>query len=660
MIGRTIGKYRILERIGRGGMGTVYRAIDQTLEREVAIKVLNAEVTEPEALKRFRIEAITLARLQHPAIATLFELTEDDGNLLMVMEFVRGETLQKLAERMGRVPPDFAAQLCNQALDGLWHAHRAGIVHRDLKPGNLMVTGDGIVKVMDFGIARITGSEHLTSDGFTMGTPAYMAPEQVRGEEVDARSDIYAMGVVLYRLWTGQLPFQGETPFAIAHRQLNEAPPPLKDVAPDLPSWCDLVLSRAIAKNPSERYQTALEFKNALATAATFMSLDDVATVTLRTPRAVMLPTLTPSRPVSTDSSRAAPASQPSRAQEVVSTPRSTSAAQPAAAPPMITSPSATVPVGTPAAGTAQTPVAQPASGPVTATPPTTGRTVVISPRHVFAGVTSLMIVLVVLAIGTVLAVKRIQQQKLVAEQAAATTTVAPPSPPAAPTAPAPPQADASTPSSGSAAAATPDVPSPAAPPPVASPAPASAPAKAAGTTVGKAAAGVPAGVQANGKSPAPSTTPLPAKPLPSPSPPTGSPAPAADTLPPVSFDKVKLLVVEGDKAREDDAELRFANGTVQILGASDRVIGSIPYQSVHTVTSTRSKQPRWRGPDGAVVDAKMSSGAFGFLKSDRNWVGLVTPSAAYVFRVDDGDLQKLTETVTKRTGARLVRMAGK
>jgi len=471
---------------------------------------------------------------------------------------------------------------------------------------------------------------------------------------------------VLYRLWTGQLPFQGETPFAIAHRQLNEAPPPLKDVAPDLPSWCDLVLSRAIAKNPSERYQTALEFKNALATAATFMSLDDVATVTLRTPRAVMLPMLTPSKPVSAGSSRAAPiptpSSQPSRAHEVISTLRSTSAAQPAAGPPMMTAPSATVPNGTPAAGAAQTPVAQPATGPVTATPPTTGRTVVISPRHVFAGVTSLMIVLVVLAIGTVLAVKRIQQQKLVADQAPATstTTVAPPSALPAPTAPVPPQADASTPSSASPVAATADVPARAAVPPVASPAPVSGPPKSAGATVGNPAAGGPAGVQANGKSPAASTTPLPAKPLPSPAWPVDNRPPAADTLPPVSFDKVKLLVVEGDKAREDDAELRFANGTVQILGASDRVIGSIPYQSVHTVTATRSKQPRWRGPDGAVVDAKMSSGAFGFLKSDRNWVGLVTPSAAYVFRVDDGDLQKLTETATKRTGATLVRIAGK
>jgi serine/threonine protein kinase len=654
MIGRTIGKYRVLDRIGRGGMGTVYRAIDDTLQREVAIKVLNAEVTEPEALRRFRTEAITLARLQHPAIATLFELTEDDGNLLMVMEFVRGETLQKLAERMGRVPPDFAAQLCSQALDGLWHAHRAGIVHRDLKPGNLMVTCDGIVKVMDFGIARIAGSEHLTSDGFTMGTPAFMAPEQVRGEEVDARSDIYAMGVVLYRLWTGQLPFQGDTPFAIAHRQLNEAPTPLRELSPDLPSWCDLVLSRAMAKTPAERYQTALEFKNALATAATFMSLDDVATVTLRTPQAVMLPRLTPSGPLTAGSSRSihtsAPPSQASRALDVVSTPRSTSAAQWSAASPPENAPSGTVVIGTPAAGAL--PVAVPSSGtvPVATPPPATGRTVVISPRQVFAGVTALMIVLVVLAIGTVMALKRIQQTPVLPSQpialVPAPAIVAPPSSTATVTV-----ADPVTPPST--AADPPAAPAPTLPRAAAKPAP--SPTAKATTSTGTAA-----GVPPSGKSTVPN--PLAAEnPLPSPaiSPPAPSRS-APESLPAVIFEKVKLLVVQGDKAREDDAEIRFVNGSVQILGPSNHVIDSLQYENVRTVTSARSKQPRWRGPDGAVVDAKMSSGAFGFLKSDRNWVGLVTATAAYVFRVDDGDLRKLTETATQRTGAPLVRVAAK
>jgi hypothetical protein len=535
----------------------------------------------------------------------------------MVMEFVRGETLQKLAERMGKVPPDFAAQLCSQALDGLWHAHRAGIVHRDLKPGNLMVTGDGLVKVMDFGIARIAGSEHLTSDGFTMGTPAYMAPEQVRGEEVDARSDIYAMGVVLYRLWTGQLPFLGESPFAIAHRQLNDAPMPLKTVAPELPSWCELVLSRAMAKNPLGRYQTALEFKNALATAASFMSLDDVATVTMRTPRAVMLPPA--SRPVvTTDSARLASSGTPVQTLQTGLVPPPTSGPTTVVAPP-------------------PDPTSQ-----VTAAP-ATGRTVVISPRQVFSGVAALMVVLVVLAIGTVLAIKRMQHPAVLPSEPVALSpapAVNPPAPQPVPAAP----------------AAQPEA--PVAPPPsVAAADPATPPAKTPASTA-KPPSGLSTGsskatATATGAAGTANLPPAPSRPI-------AAASPVPETTPAVTFDKVKLLVVEGEKAREDDAVLRFASGAVQILGPSNRVIGSLPYESVRTVTTTRSKQPRWRGPDGSIVDAKMSSGAFGFLKSDRNWIGLVTPTAAYVFRVDDDDLQKLTETVTKRTGATLVRLSGK
>src|SRR5215472_12802363 len=289
MIGRSVGKYQILDRLGRGGMGTVYRAIDDTLQREVAIKVLNGDVTEPETLKRFRTEAITLAKLHHPSVATLYELREEDGELMMVMEFVRGETLQRLADRMGPMPPDLAAQLCAQALDGLAHAHRAGIVHRDLKPGNIMVTDEGLVKVMDFGIARIAGSEHLTSDGLAMGTPAYMAPEQILGHETDARSDIYAMGIVLYSLWTGQPPFHAETPIAIAHKQVTDLPTPVNVVRPNLPMWCDAVLARALAKDPADRFQTAQEFRTGLLESAKFTSLDDVATMTMPTPRAVMV-----------------------------------------------------------------------------------------------------------------------------------------------------------------------------------------------------------------------------------------------------------------------------------------------------------------------------------------------------------------------------------
>ena len=156
MIGQTVGKYRVEERIGRGGMGTVYRAVDETLRREVAIKVLNSELNDPEVAKRFRTEAITVARLNHAGIATVYELFEHDGQWLMVMEFVRGETLERLIERAGPLSAERAADLCMQALAALTHAHGLGVVHRDLKPANLMLTDGGAVKIMDFGIARVS------------------------------------------------------------------------------------------------------------------------------------------------------------------------------------------------------------------------------------------------------------------------------------------------------------------------------------------------------------------------------------------------------------------------------------------------------------------------------------------------------------------------
>src|SRR4029077_16308073 len=191
MIGNTIGKYRIVGQLGRGGMGTVYKAVDETLDREVAIKALNPDLSDQETLKRFRAEAVTLAKLNHPNIAMLFELAEHEGEMLMVMEFLRGETFESLTQRSGPLPVERSRDLCAQVLDALGHAHRAGIVHRDLKPANLMLTESGQVKVMDFGPARMMGTEHLTNDGYMVGTPAYMAPEQVLGRDIDGRADLY-------------------------------------------------------------------------------------------------------------------------------------------------------------------------------------------------------------------------------------------------------------------------------------------------------------------------------------------------------------------------------------------------------------------------------------------------------------------------------------
>jgi serine/threonine-protein kinase len=265
MIGKTLGKYRIVEKLGRGGMGVVYKGIDETLDREVAIKLFSAEVgEEQDIVKRFRAEATTLARLNHPEIATIYELYRHESDLLMVMEYVSGETLERLSQRSGPLPPERAAYLVAQVLGALQYAHQAGIVHRDLKPANVMVNDQGHVKVMDFGIARVLGAEHMTRDGHMMGTPAYMAPEQVLGQDVDARADLYSVGVVFYRLLSGTLPFRADTVIGMVQKQVSDQPTPVRVHRADIPEWCETVLARALAKKPEDRFQTAEEFRQAL------------------------------------------------------------------------------------------------------------------------------------------------------------------------------------------------------------------------------------------------------------------------------------------------------------------------------------------------------------------------------------------------------------
>nr|MBA2305063.1 serine/threonine protein kinase [Acidobacteriota bacterium] len=279
MIGKTVGNYRILDRLGRGGMGIVYKALDETLDREVAIKVLNPDLSDADLLKRFRAEAVSLARLNHPGIATIYELRRHDDELLMVMEFVRGETLQTLSERLGPLEPPQAAHVCIQILDALAHAHRAGVIHRDLKPANVMMTHTGVVKVMDFGIARMLGAEHFTHAGFMMGTPAYMAPEQVLGQDIDGRADLYSVGVLFYRLLSRELPFQADTAISMAQKQVADPPTPLGTFRPDLPPWCESVISKALSKAPAARFQTAEEFRAALRAAVTPAPLGELPTM---------------------------------------------------------------------------------------------------------------------------------------------------------------------------------------------------------------------------------------------------------------------------------------------------------------------------------------------------------------------------------------------
>ena len=266
MIGRTLLHYEILTRIGAGGMGEVWRARDARLDREVAIKILPpAGGDETIQKQRFLREARAASALIHPNIITVHEINSAEGMDFIVMEYVRGETLTALLLH-GRLPVaqalDFAIQIC----DALKTAHEAGVVHRDLKPGNIMMTGSGLVKVLDFGIAKRmtkeagapdTTAAALTMAGATIGTPAYMSPEQAVGDPVDTRSDLFSFGVVLYQMLTGVLPFQGVTSLSLLRQVVHEHQRPLRDVAPELPERLSFIVEKCLAKEPADRFASA-------------------------------------------------------------------------------------------------------------------------------------------------------------------------------------------------------------------------------------------------------------------------------------------------------------------------------------------------------------------------------------------------------------------
>lgn len=261
MIGRVVGTYQIVEKIGEGGMGTVYRAVDQLVERQVAIKVLRPDIARnAELFERFRTEAVALARLNHPSIATLYSFFPQDGELFMAMEYVPGSTLERLLQHTGRLPWQQAVGYLLWILEAVRHAHQMGILHRDLKPANIMLTPDGRVKVTDFGIARILNTGGQTREARVVGTLEYLAPERALGQPADARSDIYSVGVVFYEMLTGRLPFQADSDFAMLRAQVEEAPPAPHQLGIPLPASIEATLMRALAKDPNHRFPDAATF----------------------------------------------------------------------------------------------------------------------------------------------------------------------------------------------------------------------------------------------------------------------------------------------------------------------------------------------------------------------------------------------------------------
>ncbi|MBL0169692.1 MAG: protein kinase [Gemmatimonadaceae bacterium] len=265
MIGTVVGNYRIVEKLGDGGMGAVYRAVDELLDREVALKVLRSELAgQASLIERFRAEAIALARLNHPRIATLHGLERNGVDYVMIMEYVRGETLEQVVARSGGLSWVRAVEICVEICDALDHAHDKGVVHRDIKPANVMLSSTGLIKVMDFGIARVVGRDRQTQFGHAVGTPMYMAPEQLRGEDVDGRADLYALGAVLFELITGRMAFEADSDYALMMKQLHEPPTPPSAIVKDVPDAVDAIVLKAMAKAREDRFFNAATMRASL------------------------------------------------------------------------------------------------------------------------------------------------------------------------------------------------------------------------------------------------------------------------------------------------------------------------------------------------------------------------------------------------------------
>ena len=278
-----INKYKIEDVVGRGGMGIVYKAEDTKLKRHVALKFLPPELTQDEeARERFVLEARSAAALSHPNICTIHEINEEEGRSFISMEYVKGQSLKERINQ-GPLKTEEALKIAIQVAEGLEEAHKKGIVHRDIKSANIMITEKGQAKVMDFGLAKVKGGTLLTREGTTLGTVAYMSPEQARGEEVDQRTDIWSLGVVMYEMLSGDFPFKGDREASILYSVVHEEPKPIKEIKSDLPPEIQQIIGRALKKKPESRYASAEEMLKDLRKFEDSLRAEELGAFNLRT-----------------------------------------------------------------------------------------------------------------------------------------------------------------------------------------------------------------------------------------------------------------------------------------------------------------------------------------------------------------------------------------
>ncbi|MFN7935394.1 MAG: protein kinase [Bryobacteraceae bacterium] len=263
MIGETISHYRILSKLGEGGMGVVYLAEDTKLQRQVALKFLSTDEVRPEDRERFLREARSAATIQHPNVCPIHAVEEEDGRLFFAMAYIKGRTIRQLLDN-GPFPAERAVEIALQVAAGLSAAHQQGVVHRDIKSGNIILDEHGNAIILDFGLATHASAERITRSGKRVGTPAYMSPEQIQSAEVDHRTDLWSLGVLLFEMLTGRLPFREDGSFSVLFSIVQDTPPKLRQLRPDLPQELEEILSRALAKNPNERWQNAAQLASAL------------------------------------------------------------------------------------------------------------------------------------------------------------------------------------------------------------------------------------------------------------------------------------------------------------------------------------------------------------------------------------------------------------
>jgi serine/threonine protein kinase len=628
MIGRTIGKYRFVEELGHGPLGKVYKAIDETLDREVAVKVLDPELSNSELMAQFQAEATTLARLHHADIAAIHEIQHTGTEILMVTEYVKGESLEHLSQRCGPLPAERAAYLVAQVLGALDHAHQAGVVHGDLTPASVTVTEQGRIKVMDFGVARAAAADQATSVGFALGPPSYLSPERLAGGDADGRADVYSAGVLLYKLLTGHVPFEAPTPLEMMQQQLWGVPAPLSNYRQDLPGWCQALVARALERNAADRFPTAESFRATLH-AAIAESTEVTGLYSVVDGSSAASPDdLTAAAPIPPTVMAPVPAEDAPTVATWTPAPAAASAGPSSAAP---SAPTATAPSGRSVAGAT-------ASSPFESVPPPSGRapapaaaaagTTLVLKRNQFAVVGGLLLALVIGVIALAVVALRRPSTVIVAPAQQAVAT-----PPAAGGAP----AVTSGPAGGAPATGEPSGAASQSPPPleIASP-PLVVPSPSSPAPKPSAAR------------PAPSDTPAPAEP---------SVSRAALITTPFRFD-AHAVVADGDKWRERDAAILIADGTVTV---SDKDKNSplyvVPVDGVVGLTYSASRQPLWNSPGGPAEAMRVEGGAFGFLKGGRNWFGLQTKDSLLVLRVDDDAVGRVTVGLQERTGLQLQRL---